>query len=107
MKRLLVFIIAISLCNSVFSQPVDPGKYPSPVKVACIGNSITFGSGISDRPRDSYPAQLGRLLGDQWIVRNFGVGGRTMLKKGDFPFWKEDAWTEAKAFLPDVVIIKL
>ncbi|HEY5509840.1 MAG TPA: GDSL-type esterase/lipase family protein [Prolixibacteraceae bacterium] len=66
-----------------------------------------FGSGISDRSRDSYPAQLGRMLGDKWIVRNFGVSGRTMLKKGDFPYWKEGAWAEAKAFLPDVVIIKL
>jgi lysophospholipase L1-like esterase/pimeloyl-ACP methyl ester carboxylesterase len=47
------------------------------------------------------------MLGDKWLVRNFGVSGRTMLKKGDFPYWKEEAWTEAKAFLPDVVVIKL
>lgn len=77
------------------------------MKVACIGNSITKGSTIPDRPRDSYPSQLQRMLGKQWVVRNFGIGGRTMLKKGDYPYWNEEAYVQAKAFLPDVVIIKL
>ena len=107
MKRFLLLLVWLTVSISLSAQYIDPSKYSTPVKVACIGNSITFGSGISDRPRDSYPAQLGRMLGDQWVVRNFGIGGRTMLKKGDFPYWKEDAWAEAKAFLPDVVIIKL
>ncbi len=107
MKRIYFLLINLLLVLSCFGQIIDPVKYASPIKVACIGNSITYGSGIPDRSRDSYPAQLGRMLGDQWMVRNFGVSGRTMLKKGDFPYWKEDAWSEAKAFLPDVVIIKL
>lgn len=98
----LLFVFQI--CNA---QTLNTSDYPSPVRVACIGNSITYGSGIPDRARDSYPAQLGRMLGDHWVVRNFGVGGRTLLKKGDFPYWKEDAYSEAKAFLPNVVIIKL
>jgi sialate O-acetylesterase len=29
------------------------------IKVACIGNSITFGAGLSNQARDSYPAVLG------------------------------------------------
>jgi len=107
MKPISLLFLSVLLCLAGFSQPIDPANYSAPVRVACIGNSITFGSGIADRPRDSYPSQLGRMLGDNWVVRNFGVGGRTMLKKGDFPYWKEDAWVEAKAFLPDVVIIKL
>ncbi len=97
----------ILLCLTGYAQYIDPSGYSSPLKVACIGNSITYGSGIPDRPRDSYPSQLGRMLGDRWVVRNFGVGGRTMLNKGDFPYRKEDAYKEAKIFLPDVVIIKL
>lgn len=107
MKQILTLFLSLYLCVAVYAQTIDPSNYSSPVKVACIGNSITYGSGIQDRPKDSYPSQLGRMLGDRWIVRNFGVGGRTMLKKGDFPYRKEEAWTEAKAFLPDVVIIKL
>ena len=107
MKAVLLFLAFSVLVITGFAQPIDPSQYTSPIKVACIGNSITYGSGIADRPRDSYPSQLGRMLGQKWEVRNFGVGGRTLLKKGDFPFWNEEAWTQAKAFLPDVVIIKL
>ena len=107
MKHVFALYLSFILYIAGFTQPIDPAKYSALVRVACIGNSITFGSGIPDRPRDSYPSQLGRMLGDQWVVRNFGVGGRTMLKRGDYPYWKENAWVEAKAFLPDVVIIKL
>ena len=28
------------------------------IKVACVGNSITYGAGISNREKNSYPAQL-------------------------------------------------
>ncbi|MDD2306307.1 MAG: GDSL-type esterase/lipase family protein [Prolixibacteraceae bacterium] len=107
MKAVLLFLAFSVLVITGFAQPIDPSKYSSPIKVACIGNSITYGSGIADRPRDSYPSQLGRMLGQKWEVRNFGVGGRTLLKKGDYPFWNEEAYAQAKAFLPDVVIIKL
>jgi len=107
MKKIISLFLVFVLYLTASAQPIDPAKYSSPIKVACIGNSITYGSGIPDRPRDSYPSQLGRMLGDQWIVRNFGVGGRTMLQKGDFPYRKEEAYAEVKAFLPDVVIIKL
>ena len=89
MKQTSLFLTFLFLITIGFAQPIDPSKYASPIKVACIGNSITYGSGISDRPRDSYPSQLARMLGEKWEVRNFGVGGRTLLKKGDNPYWKE------------------
>jgi lysophospholipase L1-like esterase/pimeloyl-ACP methyl ester carboxylesterase len=106
-RIILITIIGFVSVFGLFAQSAGKPDQFSPVKVACIGNSITYGSGIPDRPRDSYPSQLARMLGEKWIVRNFGVGGRTMLKKGDFPYWKEEAWAEVKAFQPDVVIIKL
>ena len=59
------------------------------IRVACVGNSITYGSGIKNRDKDSYPAQLQRLLGDEYEVVNFGRGGRTGLSKGDRPYIKE------------------
>ena len=31
-------------------------------KVACIGDSITYGYGLADRERESYPAQLQKML---------------------------------------------
>lgn len=77
------------------------------IRVACIGNSITHGSGIDMQEQRGYPAQLQRLLGDGYHVRNYGVGARTMLQQGDHPYMKEQAWRDAQAFRPDIVVIKL
>ena len=77
------------------------------LRVACIGNSITHGSGIDMQEQNGYPAQLQRLLGSDYYVRNFGVGGRTMLQKGDHPYMIEQAWRDAQQFRPDIVVIKL
>jgi acyl-CoA thioesterase I len=73
------------------------------IKVACIGNSITEGSGLG---KQTYPAQLDELLGPLFQVQNFGVGGRTILKKGDYPYWAESKYKDALAWKPDVVVIK-
>ena len=85
--------------------PNAPPSRPVPVRVACIGDSITQGSGAAKGK--SYPAQLQALLGPSWVVGNFGVSGRTLLKKGDFPYWQEKAYQNALGFKPDVVIIML
>lgn len=77
------------------------------VRVACIGNSITFGAGIKNRSRDSYPSVLARMLGDNYWVKNFGVSARTMLNKGDHPYMNELAYKNALAFNPNIVVIKL
>ena len=34
------------------------------IKIACVGNSITYGAGIKNQLRDAYPFVLGRMLGD-------------------------------------------
>ena len=75
------------------------------IKVACVGNSITEGSGIVESMR--YPSQLQKLLGENFEVRNYGLGGRTLLKKGDYPYWQEEKYKEVLAWVPDIVIIKL
>lgn len=76
-------------------------------KVACVGNSITDGHGIDLSETRGYPAQLQRLLGPDYYVRNFGVSARTMLEKGDHPYMREYVWQDCKDFCPDVVVIKL
>ena len=99
MKRTLSLLAAIAATVLLTS-----GK---PIKVACIGDSITYGSRIEDKEHDSYPAVLQRLLGDAYEVRNFGFSARTMLMKGDHPYMQEEMYQEAKAFLPDIVTIML
>ena len=77
------------------------------VRVACIGNSITHGSGIDMQEQNGYPAQLQRLLGSGYNVKNYGVGARCMMATSDHPYMNEMAWRDANAFLPDIVVIKL
>ena len=88
---------------------LDHLKAPKPgaIKVACIGNSITDGHGIDMATAYGYPAELQKILGDNYWVKNFGVSGRTMLNKGDMPYMVEEAWKDAQAFKPDIVVIKL
>ena len=80
---------------------------PGAIRVACIGNSITDGHGIDMATAYGYPALLQKKLGQDYWVKNFGVSARTMLNKGDFPYMNEQAWRDALAFKPDIVVIKL
>lgn len=84
-----------------------PQPQAGAVRVACIGNSITDGFGIDMAGQLGYPAQLQRLLGNGYWVKNFGVSSRTQLNKGDWPYMREQAWRDALAFQPDIVFVKL
>jgi len=77
-----------------------------PVKVACVGNSVTYGYQIEDRAY-TYPAQLQQLLGDAYRVENFGHSGATLLNKGHNPYRKLPAYEKALAFEPDILVIHL
>jgi lysophospholipase L1-like esterase len=77
------------------------------VRVACVGDSITYGACVEQREKNAYPVVLGTLLGAGHEVRNFGVSGATLLKKGDKPWWKEKAFASATEFQPQIVVIKL
>ncbi len=86
-------------------SPIQPPAGQRPLRVSCVGDSITEGSGAA--LGRSYPSQLQELLGDAWQVGNFGVSGRTLLRQGDLPYWKEAAFQKAQEFEPDVVVIML
>lgn len=76
-------------------------------RVACVGNSITYGHGVDMSDVDGYPAQLQKILGRDYCVRNFGLSARTLLNNGNRPYMKEKTWKSAKDFNPDIVVIKL
>jgi lysophospholipase L1-like esterase len=73
------------------------------IRVACVGNSITNGGNNAQ----SYPQQLGGILGSHYVVKNYGIGGTTMLKKGDYPYWNEDVFWDAFDFDPHILVICL
>jgi acyl-CoA thioesterase-1 len=102
MRTTAVVAVALILCGL--------GGTAQAKIVACVGDSITYGSGIANRMVDSYPAQLQRILRQydpSWEVQNYGVSGATLLTKGDLPYVRQAAYTGAQTCNPDVVIIKL
>lgn len=82
-------------------------ELPAQIRIACLGDSITFGALIDDREHSSYPAWLNEHLGEGSLVRNFGVGGATMLLAADKPYLRTDACRDAIAWRPDIAIVML
>jgi lysophospholipase L1-like esterase len=64
-----------------------------------MGDSITELSG--------YPNDLQTLLGADYLVGNFGVSGATVLLNSYIPYIDQEAFQEAKDFLPNIVVIML
>lgn len=109
-RRSFLTFLVLALFAAGCAAPDVGHRKPSqagPVRVACVGDSITYGAGVQGRETNSYPAVLGRMLGNRYEVRNFGVSGATLLQRGDHPWWKTKAFADATDFGPDVVIIKL
>ncbi|MGC9258693.1 MAG: GDSL-type esterase/lipase family protein [Phycisphaerae bacterium] len=77
------------------------------IRVACVGDSITYGYGVPQRRVHGWPGVLQRLLGNGYQVANFGYSGATMLKNGNLPYWKTPDFEAATKFNPNIVIIML
>lgn len=102
----LVLLIALAIAApAAESKPVDVAAYSGPIKLACVGDSIT--QGVGAEKGKSWPDQIQKLLGEKWQVRNFGVSGSTLMNAGDKPYQKEGAFKKAIEFTPDVVVIIL
>jgi hypothetical protein len=93
MYRVFLFAI-VSLSFTAYSQLTQ-------IRVACIGNSITQGS------TETWPHAASVILGSHYNVKNYGVGGTTMLKKGDYPYWSYSQFYEAQDFNPHIIFISL
>ncbi len=99
LKRGALMLLALILLLSVQE------KKHKKIQVACIGDSITFGARLDNPDQDSYPAQLQQILGEEFQVHNFGVGGCTLIRKGKPTVWNELSKIEKSN--PDIVIISL
>ncbi len=96
MKRFLTVVLTALIPVFALAQ----------TKVACVGNSITYGAGIQNRDKNSYPAQLQAFLGEGYEVKNFGVSGTTMNARGDWPYWQTQQFSALLNYNPDVVVLK-
>lgn len=77
------------------------------MKIACIGDSITWGFTILKRNKYSYPAVLQTLVGPEHEVHNFGCNNATASADGDVAYMKRKVYRDALALHPDVAIVML
>jgi len=90
--------------------PSAPSAAPGTIRVACIGDSITCGALLKNRKENCYPAQLEKMLGNGYSVRNFGVNGHTLQKKATWPYrpyWNHKNFGASSRFAPHIVLIML
>ena len=76
-------------------------------KVACVGDSITWGFTILNPGKHGYPAVLQRHLGGEYEVRNFGYNDAAARFDADTPYVSKRAYRESLALNPDIVLLML
>lgn len=107
-KTYLALTIALLLALPLAVNARVPKRiHLEKTRVACIGNSITYGMMLADPATESYPAQLQQMLGDGYEVGNFGKSGATLLRHGHRPYIAQEEWAKAKAFKGDIAVIHL
>ena len=85
---------------------VDP-PVEGQLKVACVGDSITYGHGIKDWTKNNYPVLLQNKLGGDYHVQSFGVSGRCVQDNTDQPYTALDFYTQSKDYAADVVVFMM
>ena len=119
MKR--IFSLLLGLCLIFSDTACSKGKEPEessgialpqiirttpPIRVVCVGNSITAGYG-STSEATAWPAFLNLRLGSSYAVINCGVSGTTMFKNSDAPYWKTDRFKKAVESDPQILVLAL
>ena len=76
-------------------------------RVACIGDSITWGFTLLNPWKQSYPAQLQGLLGDGYEVGNFGYNDASARFDADTPYVRKGVYRKSLEWNPDIVLLML
>ena len=77
------------------------------IRVACVGDSITYGHGIKNWKKNNYPAVLQKELGNTYHVNNYGVSGYTVQDDGDKPYTSLKQYQQSLDYNPDIVVFMM
>jgi len=77
------------------------------IRVACIGDSITWGFTLLNPWKQSYPALLQEKLGKEYEVRNFGYNDAAARFDSDTPYVSKRAYRESLEWNPGIVLLML
>ncbi|MCR4830748.1 MAG: hypothetical protein K5883_04765, partial [Pseudobutyrivibrio sp.] len=105
---MVILLAAVVLVFFVLFNSGFFGGEDTRVRVTCVGDSLTYGSGVlKTRETDSYPAQLQAKLGTSHIVSNYGLRNATASASGDLPYINSQEYAQSLKSNPDVVILML
>ncbi len=76
-------------------------------RVACIGDSITWGFTLLNPWKQSYPALLQEKLGPDYEVRNFGYNDASARFDADTPYVTKRVYRDSLEWNPDIVLLML
>ncbi|MCM1365232.1 MAG: GDSL-type esterase/lipase family protein [Faecalibacterium sp.] len=109
----VVLIIAALVVNSLYSsgnlrfvhnlKDAKDGQ----IKVACVGDSVTYGMNMESWGQNAYPVVLQSLLGNGYCVNNYGYSGRTVQTNGNKPYINEKIYQKSLDFAPDIVVLQI
>lgn len=74
-------------------------------KVAFVGDSITYGAGVTDRIAEAYPSIVDAKLGAGYEVGNFGVSATSALSTAIKPYIQTEEYKASLEFGADVLFI--
>jgi lysophospholipase L1-like esterase len=101
-----LLLALVSLAPTAFSQ-----RGREPLRIACIGDSITEGTANADWRRNAWPLLLGRLLEAEapgrYAVRGFARSGATCCSEGRRPLREEDVFPRSVRYRPDLLVVLL
>ena len=111
MKYRITFLLCLVACvvgkaqtNEVQLDADGIMRVGAPITIVTIGNSITAGYSNTSAYW-AWPAQMQRMLGPEYQVKNYAVSGTTMNQHVNSSFRKTGNYPKAKAANPDILVI--
>lgn len=116
-KTLLTVLTIVLICGlTVFSLMffnglsgirLNPKYKDGQIKVALVGDSVTYGHSLKNWPKNNYPVLLSKALGDKYCVKTYGVSGSTVQPDGDQPYNKTKAYTWSHEYEAEIIVLML
>lgn len=106
MKYKIVALMVLSLIVSSTAFTACSSKEKSlPKNIICVGDSITYGYGVSDS--ESYPSVLAQLMGENTQVLNYGVNGATGTSDNAMSYSSLSVYSLCQESEADVYVVML
>ena len=116
-KTMLTILFAVILIGSIVFGYIffnglsgirlNPKYKEGQIKVALVGDSVTYGHSIKNWPKNNYPALLSDSLGEKYCVKSYGVSGCTVQPDGDQPYNATKAYQWSHEFEAGILVFML